>query len=895
MTIPLGQWDLAQKLFEEALRCKPDERANYLERACPNDPGLRRNLLQMVALHEGDPAFLESPVVVQLLSAPLLDPGEMLAGRFRIVRRVGAGGMGEVYEAEDLVDGERPERVALKIVRPGLAPVDDLAPRMRQEIQLAHKVSHPNVCKVHSLYVDRRPDGDRLFLIMDFLDGETLRERLEQTGPLDGREAMSIAQQIAAGVDEAHREGVIHRDLKSSNVMVVRRKDGTTRAVITDFSIAVAEEERFKLGAGTDAYMAPERMEDGGATTRSDVYSFGVVLYEMVTGRLPFDAGTPFSQRRKVPPAPSTIRHGLGRRWDRVILRCLHPIAGRRFTRATDAVAALRPRWRRPVAVAGALLALLLGPSIARPLIDWFLITMATPAVLILPFEVSGGSGLEEGLLNYVGEQLQNTPDIRNKWLVFTPAEARQHGVTTHAKAASAFGARHVIAGTITLAGTSITVAARLLRAGSAVSIRSLTKTCPLDDEVCLQDGLVREFAGVLDPETMVPPQSAIFANDDALQNYLRGMEYLLRDALSYDLAIKFFRQSMANDPSAVLPSIALADAYMVRYRDTGETELLARVRAVLEEALIPYPSLPRLRASFGNLNRLEGRYDLAERELLTSIRADPTNHLFHRMLGNTYSAMGRDEEAVAAYRKVIELQRRYWGGYHDHALLHYNRGRYQEAADLLETLIQWTPDHAQALMTLGAVYVAMGRNADAEVVSRHSCSVSPRRTCYVNLGIALQRQRKTEEAIFAYHEALAFPPTTILFLNLADAYAFLNKDEEAMEYFRRCAASAVQRLRVNVQDSGERAILAYCLAETDDGAGAKREIAQALGHSPNSRNVRRYAVLTYESLGERELALDTLKNATPELLDELEASWGTGDLRRDPRYDAVTQEVRSK
>jgi tRNA A-37 threonylcarbamoyl transferase component Bud32 len=449
MTIQPRHWDAAQKLFEEALQCRPDERADYLARVCPDDPGLRRDLLQMIALHEGDPGFLETPVVVQLLSAPLLAPGEMLAERFRIVRRVGAGGMGEVYEAEDLVDRDRPERVALKIVRPGLASVDDLAARMRREIQLAHKVSHPNVCKVHSLYVDRRPDGDRLFLIMDFLDGGTLRERLEQAGPLEGREALSVASQVAAGVDEAHREGVFHRDLKSSNIMIVPRKDGTTRAVITDFSIAAAEEERAKLGAGTDAYMAPERMEDGGATAAADVYSFGVVLYEMVTGRLPFEAGTPLDQRRKVPPAPSTIRRGLGRRWDRVILRCLHPTAGRRFARASDAVAALRPRWRKPAAAAVALLALLLGPSLARPLTEWLLVTTATPAVLILPFDVVGGTGLTEGLLNYVGEQLQNSPDIRRKWLVFSPAEARQHGVTTLEKAAAAFGARHVLAGSI--------------------------------------------------------------------------------------------------------------------------------------------------------------------------------------------------------------------------------------------------------------------------------------------------------------------------------------------------------------------------------------------------------------------------------------------------------------
>ena len=185
---------------------------------------------------------------------------------------------------------------------------------------------------------------------------------------------------------------------------------------------------------------------------------------------------------------------------------------------------------------------------------------------------------------------------------------------------------------------------------------------------------------------------------------------------------------------------------------------------------------------------------------------------------------------------------------------------------------------------------------SDAEMVSRRSCELKPIRACYLNLGIALQRQRRSEEAIAAYERALTLDtPTVALFLNLADAHAYLGKQTEARDYFRRAIASAEERLRIDLQDSGARAILAYCLVQVGDAARARSEIAQALQHRPEDRTVRRYAVLTYESLGQRERALEILHGSPRPVLEELEASWGTDEMRRDPRYEAIAAEVRSR
>jgi tetratricopeptide (TPR) repeat protein len=165
-----------------------------------------------------------------------------------------------------------------------------------------------------------------------------------------------------------------------------------------------------------------------------------------------------------------------------------------------------------------------------------------------------------------------------------------------------------------------------------------------------------------------------------------------------------------------------------------------------------------------------------------------------------------------------------------------------------------------------------------------------------LNLGIALQRQRRSEEAIVEYEQALRYGnPSLTLFLNLATAHTYLGRQDEARDYFQRAIASAEERLRINLQDSTQRAILAYCFAHTGESARARFEIEQALQHAPDERAVRRYAVLTFERLGDRERTLNVLKGTSRDVLEELEASFGTEPLQRDPRYQAIAAEIRSQ
>ncbi len=263
-------------------------------------------------------------------------PGTVLAGRYRIVALLGKGGMGEVYRADDLTLGQA---VALKFV-PSAAADEEMQARFRSEVRIARRVSHRNVCRVYDI---GEAEG-RLFLSMEYVDGEDLASLLKRIGRLPGDKALEVARGVCAGVAAAHEKGVLHRDLKPANVMLDRQG----HVVITDFGLAAFSGEipRHDTRSGTPSYMAPEQLEHGEVTAKSDIYALGLVLYEVFTGRRAFDSGTLAAARRPPsetrPESPSSHVRDLDPTVERVILWCLERDPARR-PRSALAVAAALP------------------------------------------------------------------------------------------------------------------------------------------------------------------------------------------------------------------------------------------------------------------------------------------------------------------------------------------------------------------------------------------------------------------------------------------------------------------------------------------------------------------------------------------------------------------------
>jgi serine/threonine-protein kinase len=261
-------------------------------------------------------------------------PGEVISDRYRIVSPIGRGGMGEVYRADDLKLGQP---VSLKFLPPALVEDRTLLERFHAEVRHARQVSHPNVCRVYDIgETEGRP-----FLSMEYVDGEDLAALLRRIGRLPRAKANQVARQICAGLAAAHDRGVLHRDLKPSNVMI----DGDGRVRITDFGLAVRPGEGAGEVAGTPAYMAPEQFEGKPVTVQSDLYSLGLILFEIYTGRRPFDAASFVEWKSKhlsAPPgSPSALEQDIDDAVERAILRCLEKDPTHRPSSALQLAAAL--------------------------------------------------------------------------------------------------------------------------------------------------------------------------------------------------------------------------------------------------------------------------------------------------------------------------------------------------------------------------------------------------------------------------------------------------------------------------------------------------------------------------------------------------------------------------
>ena len=374
---PPDGWSRIWEVFDRALEVDTPGRAQFLDEECGDDKELRREVQKyLTALHQGSNPLDRAPalgfMVDRGLSHPaevldrVLDPrlteGSVLAERFDIIRLLGRGGMGAVYEAHDR---ELDLPVALKTLRPEIAGSSTAQERFRREIQLARQVTHPNVCRIYDLF---RHGEALVFLSMELLRGETLAKYLGESAPLDLEEALAIIEQVTAGLEAAHQSGVVHRDFKTSNIILVSVESGV-RAVITDFGLARTSSPESGAFAqdslhltqpgqilGTPAFMAPEQFEGGEITPATDVYALGVVLFEMVTAKLPFTGDTPYSvvaqHLKRKTPSPRHFAPNLDKRWESAILRCLKKDPGERYQRAVEVMAALRGesvprRWTR--------------------------------------------------------------------------------------------------------------------------------------------------------------------------------------------------------------------------------------------------------------------------------------------------------------------------------------------------------------------------------------------------------------------------------------------------------------------------------------------------------------------------------------------------------------------
>jgi eukaryotic-like serine/threonine-protein kinase len=415
------RWEEIVELCGQALELPASEREAFLRGRCGADLSLHRELGSLLSF-AGKPGFLDSSVV-----ADHFQPAAIVAGRFRISRLLGRGGMGEVYEAEDLQLGGH---VALKTVRPDLLYDPQSIELFKREIQLAKRVTHPNVCRIYDLGFHpsaSHPDA-RIFLTMELLDGQTLSKRLS-AGPLSPSEAFPLIHQIADALGAAHNAGIVHRDFKSGNVMLVPDESGI-RAVVMDFGLArtaaddVSSSTTQTLAVvGTPDYMAPEQLTGGLITPAADIYALGIVMYEMVTGQRPFSGDTPFDvavrRLHQAPPSPRQLKPDLDPCWEKTILRCLSRQPEERFQSTGEIILALSgqggvARRKRRAWVAAAAAIVIAGTATAYLLVRGARPKLTEKDTIVLAdfTNTTGDPVFDDALRQGLSAQLEQSPFV---------------------------------------------------------------------------------------------------------------------------------------------------------------------------------------------------------------------------------------------------------------------------------------------------------------------------------------------------------------------------------------------------------------------------------------------------------------------------------------------------
>ncbi|HEY1493255.1 MAG TPA: protein kinase [Candidatus Solibacter sp.] len=377
-------WNQVRSLFGAMLELAPAERDAALARLKHDDPEAAAEVRRLIGNFEEAKSFLEQPVTPdwqQALSAAapqVLRAGETVAGRYEIRRLLGAGGMGEVYEAWDR---EMRMALALKVLPPQFAGRPEMVERFLKEVYLAREIAHPGVCKTYDLGRGAEAGTPLFFLTMELIEGETLAQRLAR-GPIPISEGEALLTEAAEAIAAAHRLNVIHRDLKPGNVMLrCHPLASGHRVAIMDFGLAKGKSpgslevsSATRQQVGTPQYMAPEQLANDPVTKATDVYAFGLIAYEVLTGRRPLDREPPLAalikRTKSAPPEARSVAGAIPSLWNAVIARCLEPDPRARFADAvalTEVLSSSRKMRRRvlfPRAITRRQIAMTLGATV---------------------------------------------------------------------------------------------------------------------------------------------------------------------------------------------------------------------------------------------------------------------------------------------------------------------------------------------------------------------------------------------------------------------------------------------------------------------------------------------------------------------------------------------------
>jgi eukaryotic-like serine/threonine-protein kinase len=918
-------WERIKPLYHAALDVPEDDRANFISKVCGDDNEVREELAALLKANDEETAFSDSPIMsFKNLFPTKTDPfsvGALILDRFRIVRHLGAGGMGDVYEATDLELG----RIALKTIRADIASSPEMLSRFRKEVQLARKISGPHVCRIHELFVltEDKTGSHSAFLTMEFLDGVTLADKLSRSGPLPWSEAQQISIEICDGLETIHQAGIIHRDLKSQNIMLASR-NGSTCAVLMDFGLArelstptsstLTDLTRPGIIVGTPNYMAPEQFEGKELTPATDVYALGIVLYELVTCKHPFAASSPIGAailRGRRPCLASSIRPGLPHRLDEVICKCLEFDASRRYQSAKNVAEDLRSRlfsvswfrheWRRILAGAATLVlllsSLLLIPSV-RERLQGMLLSSREKHIAVLPFDLAGDDpdtvALGDGLMDSLAGKLSNLGGANQSLWVVPASEVRHRKVDDPSSALREFGVTIVVKGRFErhdhVAHLNLTLidTKKMREIGYADVENQSGDLASLQDEAVTRLGRLMNLS--LKDDIAVENEQPV--TRAAYEDYLTGLGYFQRFDIpgNIELAITALQNAVKTDPHFALAFAGLAQVYIMKYRLDSKLEWLHTAETYAQKAAELDNRVPSTYAALAQIHELTGNHGLAIQEFQHAIDLDSRDAQAVAGIAHSYQNAGRNADAEAAYIQAAAIRPDDWNGYNALGIFYEHIGRPIEAIAQFRKALELAPDNSGLYSNLGMTYIDLGDPKaleESEMALKKSLEINPTHSGYGNLGFLYLLEHRFNESVPASRKALALNDQGYeVWCNLTAAYEWLGDNANANKSRKKAIEMLERTVKLDPQNAEAQATLAALYAKNGLRDQAIAGIHISLALSPKNQYALAQVADAYELLGDRQSATRYLEAA-------LANGFNKVLLRGDPEIQGVVSDSR--
>jgi tetratricopeptide (TPR) repeat protein len=839
--------------------------------------------------------------------------------------------MGEVYKADDT---KLKRVVAIKRLSAALRMDPASHQRLMVEARRACALNHPHIAAVYDIVEEK----GELFLVMEYVEGTTLRQRMKPS-PLALEEFLPIAIQCGEALAAAHDKGIIHGDIKPDNIMLTL----SGQVKLLDFGLArrradhapdMTMESLPDVGGpvgGTPAYMAPEVLRGGNPDRPADIFALGIVFYECLSGVHPFRENTLASTADRIfneePKALGQLNASLPKGAEQVVSRMLAKKAAERYASAAEIVGELRavrdgrqpkqayatgrPKLRRLalLATASALLAALLTaavvPSFRETARNWLGGRPTVPNVaqlVVLPFTAAESDpqskAFADGLAETVNAKL--TQLTGRKSLQVVPAsEVQDKHVRDAEQARREFGANMVLTGNLHRAGNRLRVTYSLVDTQTHLQLRSDAITVTDDDPFAAEDKVVEGVADMLRiqlaPHELKTVEAHGTVQPAAYDYYVQGRGYLQEyDKIeNVDNAIAVFKHALDQDPQYSRAFGGLGEAYYRKFHLTRDAAWMSQARDACKQAVALGSDQATGHICLGLVSDGTGQYEQAVTEFQRAADLEPTSDEAYAGLGKAYEELGKMDLAERTYKQAIALRPSYWRVYNWLGTFYLRRGRFAEAADQFQQLLKLAPDSFVGYGNLANAYFSQGRYAEAIPMYQQSISIRPTDgDAYSNLAYAYFAQKQFTQAARTNEQAVRLEQRNYgVWGNLADSYYWApGERSKAPDAYRKAIGLAEEMLRVNSRDAAVLSDVAYYYAMLGKKSEAHENLAKALALAPRNAEVLSDAALVQAQFGDNKAALEYLRQAVAAgySRDLLRATPNFASLRGDPTFQKL-------